>query len=148
MPSTPRNQTASTPQNAPAVPGGPAPASQGNDSDRVKELEAENAQLRAATETTEQSDQQEQIAALREEVGELREKLAAVGQPVDTDRKPKEPSFGLSEGQRAELAATGRTVSPFTGARQVGTGKPGEKPRVASAVEFEKASAKPARTRQ
>lgn len=83
--------------------------------DRVKELEAEKARLR--------------------------EQLAAAGQPAKP-AKPTEPSFGISEGQRAELEATGRTVSPFTGKRQVGSGKPGEKPREATAEEF--AKAKPA----
>lgn len=34
------------------------------------------------------------------------------------DRAPRDPSFGLSEGERAELEATGRTVSPFTGERR------------------------------
>ncbi|MEV0156880.1 hypothetical protein AB0H57_24555 [Micromonospora sp. NPDC050686] len=81
------------------------------------------------------------ITALEEENRALREQLAAAGQP--TRQKPTEPSYALSEGQRDELERTGRTVSPFTGARQVGTGKPGDKPREASADEF--ATAKPNR---
>lgn len=38
----------------------------------------------------------------------------------NTKPKAEEPSFGLSEGQRAELEMHGKTVSPFTGKRQVG----------------------------
>lgn len=34
------------------------------------------------------------------------------------NREPREPSFGMSEGERDELQRTGRTVSPFTGERR------------------------------
>ncbi|HEY9415375.1 MAG TPA: hypothetical protein VIQ30_11495 [Pseudonocardia sp.] len=86
-------------------------------------------------------------AELTAENERLRAELAAAqgNAGVTTGKarpKPTEPSFGISEGQRDELERTGRTVSPFTGARQVGTGKPGERPRTASAEEF--ARAKPA----
>lgn len=33
----------------------------------------------------------------------------------DAPKRAKEPSFGMSEGMRDELARTGRAVSPFTG---------------------------------
>ena len=94
---------------------------------RVAELEAENARLYA-----------ELVAA--------RQQLAAGLAAPAARRQPTEPSFVFSEGQRAELEATGRTVSPFTGARQVGTGQPGEKPRTATADEFAKAKPAAART--
>lgn len=79
------------------------------DADRVRELEAENARLR--------------------------EQLAAAGSPAPAAR-PNEPSFKFSEGQRDELERTGRTVSPFTGKRYVGS--PGNA-REATAEEFAKA---------
>lgn len=34
------------------------------------------------------------------------------------DRTPREPSFGISQGEQDELERTGRTVSPFTGERR------------------------------
>jgi hypothetical protein len=82
------------------------------DADRIRELEAENARLR--------------------------EQLAAAGSPAPA-AKPVEPSFTFSEGQRDELERTGRTVSPFTGERFVGSGP--DDARKASAEEF--ANAKP-----
>ncbi|XTZ16412.1 hypothetical protein ACQSSU_03140 [Micromonospora echinospora] len=83
------------------------------DADRIRELETENARLR--------------------------EQLAAAGSPTPA-AKPVEPSFTFSEGQREELERTGRTVSPFTGERFVGSGP--DDARKASAEEF--AKAKPA----
>lgn len=80
----------------------------------------------------------DRVAELEAENARLREALAASGQPA-VPGKPTEPSFGLSEGQRDELERTGRTVSPFTGARQVGSGEPGEKPREVDAATFAKA---------
>ncbi|KXK61956.1 hypothetical protein AWW66_10980 [Micromonospora rosaria] len=91
----------------------PTPAGGG----RVAELEAEVTRLRA------------EVARLTEQAG---------GRPAGPAR-PVEPSFVFSEGQRQELEATGRTVSPFTGARQVGTGRPGDRPREATPDEFSKA---------
>lgn len=41
----------------------------------------------------------------------------------NTRPQPTEPSFKLSAGQQADLEMRGHTVSPWTGARQVGTGK-------------------------
>jgi hypothetical protein len=38
------------------------------------------------------------------------------------DKTPLEPSYGLTEGNREELERLGHTISPFTGARLVGTG--------------------------
>lgn len=98
---------------------------------RVKELEAENARLR------EQAADAGRVKELELENKRLREQLADAGRTAPA--RVAEPSFVFSEGQRAELEATGRTVSPFTGARQVGSGKPGEKPREATADEFNKA---------
>ncbi len=85
-----------------------------------EELEAENAELRS------------QLAEARE---------AAVPTP-NTRPKPTEPRYGISEGQRAELEMHGKTVSPFTGARQVGSGEPGETPRVVGQDEFDKVKPK------
>lgn len=91
--------------------------------ERVKELEAENARLAA-------------------EVGQLRGQLVAAGTAVPTS-KLTEPSFVFSEGQRDELERTGRTVSPFTGERFVGTGADDARP--ATAEEFAKAQPPAAR---
>lgn len=87
---------------------------------RVVELEAENAALR------------EQLADLLRAATELA--------PVKPG-KVAEPSFVFTEGQRDELARTGRTVSPFTGKRYVGSGP--DDAREATAEEF--ANAKPAK---
>jgi len=47
---------------------------------------------------------------------ELDELEAAVKRArLRRDRTPREPSFGLCEGEREELERTGKTVSPFTG---------------------------------
>jgi hypothetical protein len=40
---------------------------------------------------------------------------------------PREPSFGISEGERSELEARGKTTSPFTGEVREGDGAPREK---------------------
>ena len=92
------------------------------ETDRVAELEAENARLRA--------------------------QLVEAGQKVEAG-KPHEPSFRFSEGQREELERTGRTGSPFTGKLYVGTGV--DDAREATPEEFEKAkppvsTSKPAET--
>ncbi|MFG1800197.1 hypothetical protein ACGFI4_08490 [Micromonospora carbonacea] len=92
--------------------------------DRLAELEADNARLRA-------------------ENTRLAEQLAAAGRPAAPAR-PVEPSFTFSEGQRTELETTGRTVSPFTGQRFVGTSP--ENAREATADEY--AKAKPAADRK
>jgi hypothetical protein len=39
-------------------------------------------------------------------------------------RKPRQPSFGMSEGERAELEANGETTSPWTGDKIEGDGAP------------------------
>ncbi|WKU03852.1 hypothetical protein [Micromonospora sp. HUAS LYJ1] len=114
MPTAPRNQT--TPATEPAPPVEPAPAAV-QTADRVAELEAENTRLRA-------------------ENARLAEQLAAAGRPAGPAR-PVEPSFTFSEGQRAELETTGRTVSPYTGQRFVGTSAADA--REATAAEFAKA---------
>lgn len=80
-----------------------------------------------------------EVARLRAENEALRAQLADQG---TVRPEPTEPSYGLSEGQRADLEATGKTVSPFTGARQVGTGKPGEMPEVVDQDEYDKRPAK------
>lgn len=84
------------------------------DSDEVARLKAENARLRA----------------------QLAEKEGTEG---NARPEPQEPSYGISEGQRADLEQDGRTVSPFTGALQVGDGEPGAAPKVVDADEFAKA---------
>ncbi|MFG1844909.1 hypothetical protein [Micromonospora carbonacea] len=106
MATTPKNPTPTTP--APADP----PVG-----DRLAELEADNARLRA-------------------ENARLTEQVAAAGRPAAPAR-PVEPSFTFTEGQRAELETTGRTVSPFTGQRFVGTSP--EDAREATADEYAKA---------
>lgn len=88
-----------------------------------EELEAENTALR------------EQLDDMRDRLEEARDGM--VPKP-NTRPKPTEPSFGLSEGQRAELEMNGKTVSPFTGARQVGTGEPGADVSVVDQAEFDK----------
>jgi hypothetical protein len=90
-----------------------ATAAGSGDADRVAELERENAQLK--------------------------EQLAERGTVLPNTRPtPREPSFGLTEGQRAELEMRGKTTSPFTGARQVGDGKPGSTPKVVDQAAFDK----------
>lgn len=86
----------------------------------VDELRAENARLKA-------------------ELAEARRNAAA---RPNTRPKPSEPSYGLSEGQRADLELHGKTVSPFTGALQVGDGEPGSDPETVSQEEFVKAGKK------
>jgi hypothetical protein len=108
MATTTSKQTVSQ-ANAPAVPDGPAPAS--------------------GAEPTEASE----LERLRAENADLRRQLGAAGQAVPP-AKPSEPSFTFSEGQRDELERTGRTVSPFTGQRFVGTGI--DDARKATAKEF------------
>lgn len=97
--------------------------------------------------TTNAAASADEVARLQAENDELRAQLAAA-QPANAtsfkDRKPTEPSFGLSEGQRAELEMRGKTTSPFTGARQVGDGEPGTKPRVVDQETFDKVKDKQA----
>lgn len=93
--------------------------------ERVKELEAEIARLKAEN------------TLLLEQV------TTTTGQAVPG--RVSEPSFTFSEGQRHELETTGRTVSPFTGKTYVGTP---DNAREASAEEFAKAKpVKPAADR-
>jgi hypothetical protein len=44
----------------------------------------------------------------------------------DRVRKPQAPSFGVSEGERAELEQHGETSSPWTGQKITGDGSPRE----------------------
>lgn len=69
-----------------------------------EELERENEVLR------------EENDGLREENEQLREQLDATraGQPA-TRPKPEAPSFGMSEGVRADLEQVEKTTDPFTG---------------------------------
>lgn len=72
----------------------------------VDRLNAENDELAAQLETAE------------------KERDEAVKRAVvlpNTKPQPKEPSFKLTEGNRDELERFGRTLSPFTGARLLGT---------------------------
>lgn len=163
----PTAQTETTPASQPE---------QSADAGRVKELEAENAKLReqlaVAEQLLERAGSKEPTPAKQGKPAEPAYVTALVdalvdGKPLDFGKatvpediqrrlraagrltnRPVEPSFGLSEGQRQELEATGKTVSPFTGQPQVGTGEPGEKPRAVSAAEHAKAPAKPARDKQ
>lgn len=61
----------------------------------------------------------EENARLRAELAHVKRKAAGA---ANTRPDPVEPSYGISEGQRDELERNGRTTSPFTGARQVGSG--------------------------
>lgn len=54
----------------------------------------------------------EENAKLRAELADARANAKAVPNTRPVDRAP---SFGISEGERAELELSGRTVSPFTG---------------------------------
>lgn len=157
----PAQQTETTPAAQPE---------QSADAGRVKELEAENAKLREqltnAEQLLERAGSKEPTPAKQGKSTEPAYVTALVdalvdGKPLDfasttvpegiqrrlraagrLTNRPVEPSFGLSEGQRQELEATGKTTSPFTGRPQLGTGKPGEKPRAVSAEEFAKTPAK------
>lgn len=71
----------------------------------VERLNAENDELLAENERLEA----ERDQALTNQVPK-----------ANTKPQPTEPSFGLSEGQRAELEMHGKTISPFTGKRQIG----------------------------
>lgn len=153
----------STPAAAKEITLNPQPE-QSSDDARVKELEAEVAELReqlaeAKEPKTSEGGEPAYVAALVDALADgkpltfdgaevpqdVERRLRAAGRLTN---RPVEPSFGLSEGQRQELEATGKTVSPFTGTPQLGTGKPGEKPRAVTAAEHAKTPAKPARTRQ
>ncbi|WP_030488190.1 hypothetical protein [Micromonospora chokoriensis] len=76
------------------------------------------------------------VRELEAEVAELREQLATAGQ-TPKPGKATEPRFTFSEGQRDELERTGRTVSPFTGTRYVGSSP--DDAREATADEYAKA---------
>lgn len=75
---------------------------------RVTELERENSEL------LDEND------ALREQLTE-----AQRNQKPQPNTRPatKEPSFGMSEGERTDLEETGRSVSPFTGKVTTAKGK-------------------------
>lgn len=73
--------------------------------DTKADLQAENERLQAEND------------ALRAELDQL-SKVAADPAAAAAEvraRRPEEPSFGMSEGMRAELEQTGSTTSPFTG---------------------------------
>lgn len=76
------------------------------DEEYIAALEKENDDLRAEN------------ARLREE----REDEQVVPQP-NTRPKPHRPSFGMSEGERADLEQHGVTNSPFTGERLTASGE-------------------------
>lgn len=81
------------------------------------ELQAEVDRLNA--EADELESENERLQADNER---LAAELADKAQPEASTRpEPQEPSFKLSEGNRAELEERGHTISPFTGARLVGT---------------------------
>lgn len=81
----------------------------------------------------------DRVAQLERENAELKARLAEGGTVLPNTRPtPREPSFGLSEGQRADLEMRGKTTSPWTGARQVGDGEPGGKVKTVDAATFDK----------
>jgi hypothetical protein len=89
----------------------------------------------------------DRVAFLERENAELRQKLADGGVVLpDTRPVHREPSWGLSEGERIELEQTGKTASPYTGKLKVGTGEPGEKPREVDAKTFHETKAEPQNT--
>lgn len=128
---------------------------------RVEELEAEVARLREQLAAAQQAKpgraaEPEYVFALVDALADGKPlDFAGAKVPADVERRlraagrltnrPVEPSFGLSEGQRQELEATGKTVSPFTGQPQLGTGEPGETPRAVSAAEYAKTPPRSAR---
>ncbi|MEU5965949.1 hypothetical protein ABZ777_32490 [Micromonospora parva] len=154
----PAQKTETTPTTQPEQPA---------DDSRVKELEAKVAELReqlaeAREPNTSEGAEPAYVSALVDALADgkpltfdgaevpedVERRLRAAGRLTN---RPVEPSFGLSEGQRQELLATGKTTSPFTGTPQLGTGKPGAKPRAVSAEEHAKTPARsqaPARDRQ
>lgn len=99
---------------------------------------ASNAELQAEVERLDAEN--EDLAAERDRLAAELETAQANQKAVpNTNPQPVEPSFGLSEGQRADLELNGKTVSPFTGALQVGDGAKGSDVRVVSQDEFIKA---------
>jgi hypothetical protein len=77
----------------------------------------------------------DEVAALRAENARLRDELDVARGPAAPVRPaPQEPSFGMSEGMRAELEMTGSTTSPWTGKVYKGDGD-GEPVEAADAVE-------------
>lgn len=90
---------------------------------------ASNAELQAQVEQLTADNE-----AWAEENEELKARLANADQPA-AKPVPAEPSFRLTEGTRDELERLGRAISPFTGARLIGTP---ESYREVSAEEFEK----------
>ncbi|MBN1174526.1 MAG: hypothetical protein JXA67_20325 [Micromonosporaceae bacterium] len=89
--------------------------------------EAKNQRPTLTTTRDDSSPAAGEVAKLREENERLRAELAEAKRnqkaKPNTRPQPEEPSYGLSEGQRDELEREGKTVSPFTGARQVGSGR-------------------------
>jgi hypothetical protein len=82
---------------------------------------ASNAELQAEVDRL--NAENDELAAENERL-EAELSVARENQVVlpNTKPEPKEPSFGLTEGNRDELERFGHTVSPSTGARLVGTG--------------------------
>lgn len=81
---------------------------------------ASNAELQAEVDrlTADNQAWAEDNDRLRAELAEAEKRATPA---PNTKPQPVEPSFGLTEGNRDELERVGRTVSPFTGARLVGT---------------------------
>lgn len=61
----------------------------------------------------------DELGRLRRENAELRRQLAEANARLTPTKRPKpeRPSFGLSEGERADIEMNGQTTSPFTGER-------------------------------
>lgn len=99
------------------------------------ELQAEVDRLNA--EADELAAENERLTADNERLNAEVASAEDKAQPESTGRRePQEPSFKLSEGNRAELEDRGHTISPFTGVRLVGTGV--EDAREVSAEEYER----------
>jgi hypothetical protein len=65
--------------------------------------------------TGQQAGDSDEVAKLRKENADLKAKLAEVDNQADTRPVPHRPSFGLTEGERADLEQRGVTTDPFTG---------------------------------
>lgn len=97
-----------------------------DDGDQVAAMQAELAALRAENDALKESarkppkggsDEAEALAAelakVRAENDGLRAAAGAAAPPARPTPRP--PSFGMTEGERADLAQSGVTTSPFTG---------------------------------
>lgn len=130
--------TKSTPPAAPATPPAGDPTPTHDPADRLGRADLPLGDPRADA-TAAGSGDADRVAELERENAMLKQQLADGGTVLPNTRPtPREPSFGLTEGQRAELEMRGKTTSPFTGARQVGDGEPGGTVKVVDQEAFDK----------